>query len=377
MSEERTESAGGWPEAGQPAWGLRHVVALWLALTVALVPALFAVRGAERRVSRYHTGTFERYAREALAAGDFDEALAICTGALETALGRSDHWGTVFVLRAEAYAGLGQADAALAELESCADYWTRSPYYATAAMEDEAAALAAELGAEFAQAQNGRAALRAYSAGALVSGHPVEFLHGLCAGLPEEYQALVWPDEPFVILEDFESAQAPVFAVWAEEQGRELIASGIDPAVSQSGGASAMFEVSASTAEGRSWYRLPVHIPLSERPFALRVWVKEREPSDVQVALAYWFESARTSAGTHHAPTAALDAGWKRFDIERDFCAERLAYANHVGYSAAGGVINIVGLALAPGPANRYWVDRIDLYVPPSAKGLQAVSGIE
>ncbi len=349
-----------------PGPSKNYVVVLWLVCTAAVVPALAVVLIAEREVSQYHTSTFETYAREALDARDFTRVLRICTGALKTGQKRSDHWGKVHLLRAKAHAGLGDFPQALAELEAGARFWTRWYYYASNRDRTEAARLGTELGLKFLDSGKIDDALRAFSAAGLAGGGPVKYLYDLSRTLSPAQKAALWSTEPSLIVEDFEGPDAPVLETLVEEQGRVLRNSRIDAAVSRAAGSSALLEVGSGAGRGRSWYGWPVHIPLSERAFALRVFVREEQPSQANVILCYWFDLAHESAATSDRPTEALAGNWKRFDIERDFHAERLAYANKKGYVITGGVINKIGLDLPEGPANRFWVDRIELYLPDS-----------
>lgn len=341
-----------------------QVILLWAVLTLATIPAMAFILTTERTVSQYHTSVFERFARDAIEGGDFDRALSICSGALKTAMNRSDHWGVVFLLRAKAYAGLGKYSEALEELERSVKFWSKAYYYASDEERQEVAELGTEMGFELLESGKIDEALHAFSAAGLGSGEPVEYLYGLQENLSESDREKLWPGAPYLIVEDFENSGAHTFEKWSETQGRVLEMSGIDSNVSYTEGSSNLIELGASKGEGKSRYGLPVYIPLSERPFGIRVWVKEEQPSDIKVMLGYWFELAHVYAVTSDGPIGIVTGDWKRFDIERQFYAEQLANAEKAGYSIAGGFINKVGLDLSPGPGNRYWVDRIILYLP-------------
>ena len=336
---------------------------LWLVLTLALIPGFYFIRMASREVSQYQVATFEACAREALAAGEYSRVLEICTGALKSGVNRDDHHGKVFSLRAHAYGEMGDWASALTELEACTAFWTRHYYYASGPDRAEAAAFAAKLGQQLLDAGNPADALRAFSAGGLVSGRPANYLAELAGTLSPNQRATFWPDTPYLIVQDFRREENALVKI-IDEQGREVRGSGIDPDVSPSGGASARLELGESVQPGRCWYGIDVYIPISETPFALRTLVKEDHPSGTRLILAYWFESARKAANTFDLPAQTTPDNWERFDIQRLFYEERLAEANEAGYSIAGGIINKIALDVAPGPANRFWVDRIELYLP-------------
>ncbi|MBN2309588.1 MAG: hypothetical protein JXR94_11485, partial [Candidatus Hydrogenedentes bacterium] len=56
--------------------------------------------------------------------------------------------------------------------------------------------------------------------------------------------------------------------------------------------------------------------------------------------------------------------GWREFDIQREFYKEQAEQAEKAGHGIEDGRINGVALSLRPGPANTYWLDRIEVYLP-------------
>ncbi len=342
----------------------KQIFPLWVLLTIGIAVAMAFIVLTEKTVSRYHASVFEKHARAAINSGNFREALGICTGALRTGMKRSDHWGKVFLLRAKAYFGLGDYSSALSELEESAAFWSKAYYYATEKDRTEVADLGTDLGIQFLDAGKVQEALDAFSAAGLGSGKPVEYLYSLEERLDITEKAKLWPEEPYLVVEDFESVDTNTFEQMSDTQGRVLKDNRLDSTVSLLGSSSNLIEVTESKSDGRSRISLPVYIPLPERPFAFRVLVKEERPSEFKVVIGYWFELAHMSATTFDAPVETLDDNWKRFDIRRKFYEERLAYANKMGYVITGGIINKIGLDFSPGQANRYWVDEIHLYLP-------------
>ena len=371
-----------------PPLARKHIAILWGVLLVALLPAMAFLIATEREISRYSTLTFEREARAALEAGDSARAIRICTGALRTSLERSDFWGLAYLLRAKAQAAAGDPLTAMANLEVTARHWAKHYYYPSAEQRQEAKEFGAALAKTLYESGDADVAGQALSLAGIASGHPVEFLYEQAATLDPAMKKTVWPEGPRLVIEDFrdpaaglnrvlsvtswfekpyiskkdlEDLQPPKFQVWAEEQGRSLVQS-TNSAATEGADTCAMFEVSESTKEGRSQYAIPVYIPISPKPFGLRAWVRERQPSNVGIALEYWFEFARKAALTVDDAGVDLGQGWRLIDIHRDFAAE----AKQKGSDPGGGIILRFGLGLKPGPANQYWVDRIELYIPPA-----------
>jgi len=340
------------------------ILLVWVSLTLLLIPAMALIRFVEKEVSQYHTSTFEPYAREALEEGDFERVLRICNGAFRTSLKREDHWGKVYLLRAQAHAGLGEREQALDELEACADFWTRKYFYATGRDRTEIQRIGTELGVGFLAEGDRELALRAFSATGLGCGAPVEYLHELASTLSESERAALWDGEPYLVVRDFERDVESPFEEVLNEQRRVLEENVIEPAEAPSGTRHVSITVSESKTEGRNWYAVQVHIPLSREPFGLRVVAASDEPCALRVFVGYWFELARQAAVTTYDQSVALDDNWRRFDVERDFYAEREAYAHRMGYTVTDGIINRIGLDVPPGPANRFRVASIELYLP-------------
>lgn len=349
-----------------PLLSARQVLALCLLCSLALIPGFRFIRLAALEVSQYQVSTFESYAREAIAAGRHQRAIEFCTGALKSGVYQSDYWGRAYALRAQAYAGMNRLPQALSELEAAAAFWTRRYFYATEDYRTETESFGQTLGRRFLEAGDAESALRAFSAAGMAGGRPVEFLYALAESLLPEEQATLWGagEAPRLLINNFRNADTAIFAQVVEEQGRTLIASSLDPIEKRQGSGASLIELSASQQEGRSWYAVDTYIPLSERPFALRVHLKERPQVSASVVLWYWFESARQSATTTDSAAAEDKEGWKRYAIERDFYEERLVEADEKGYSVADGFINKIGISLPSGPAVSIWVSGLELCLP-------------
>ena len=360
------EQADPGPSKRYPLGGVR-LAALWLVLTLGLLPAMKLLMATEHEVSSYHTFTFESHVREALAQAQYDHAVRIATGALRTGLERSDHWGLAHLLRAKAHAAAGRLSDAVADLRATAQCWTSEYYYPSPEQRREAEDFGTKLGTQLLESGHVEAARQAVSAAGVSSGRPVEYLHEQWQSLAPEQSNALWPDGPFLTLVLFEGARRVAFQPWVEERGRELVEAGVDPTGSRSGGPCGILEVGDPTQDGRSWYALPLYIPISPKPFALRLAMKERRPSEVAVLVGHWFELARKSVVTFDTESTDLGRGWRLYDIRRDFHAERAAQAAQEDYDPVGGLITHIGFDVSEAPANRWWVDGVELYIPDAA----------
>jgi len=210
-----------------------------------------------------------------------------------------------------------------------------------------------------------KGALSTFSAVARGSGHPVEFLYDLRDRLSDAQRAGLWPDgRAYLYIEDFSGPKPPTLSKADESQGRTVTKSEIVPNASPASGPAASLELTASTQDGESRYYVRAIVALSEKSFGIKAYVKEDAPSDVRLWVGYWFEAAQKGSATVEAPTQTLENGWTLFDVRRDFLAEQREKAQKAGYDASDGVINAIALILPPGPANRYWMAPIELYIP-------------
>jgi len=342
----------------------KYVVGIWALLILLLLPVLAFIILAEREVSQYSTLTFESHVRKAIEERAFSRAVRICSGALKTGISRSDYWGKAYLLRAEAYAGEEQMGKAVDDLETSARQWSRAPYNATEADFKEIAKFGTDVGLRLLNAGHLAGAQRAISAAAMGSGHPVEYLHKQAAALPASAREALWPDGPCITIEGYGGEQPPEFTVRANDQERKLLSARIENGAGHDGGPCAYLDISAATTPATSAFLVPATIPLSQKPFALRLTVKEDPPVPTQVFLIYWFDLARKSAVTSDSASTDLGGGWKRFEVKRNFYEERAAAAKKEGYDPVGGVINKTGLSFAQGPALKCWIGKIEMFIP-------------
>jgi hypothetical protein len=254
---------------------------------------------------------------------------------------------------------------ALADLQSLGTLWYNAPWYATDEYRAEMKELGTQQGLKLLEGGDAKSALAAFSAVARGCGKPVEFLYELRDKLTEAQRATLWPDgKARLYIEDFSGSKPTILAKGAESQGRTIAKSEIVPNASPDGGPAALLELTASTQEGESRYGVPARVPLSEKPFRIRVCAKEDVPGGMRLWIGYNFDAARKSNFTVDEPTQTLDNGWTLFDVHRDFLAEQRDKAQKAAYDASDGVIAGISLLLPKGPANKYWMAPIEVYIP-------------
>lgn len=358
----------------------KWIAVIWAVVTLAVLGFMFFVTAAEREMSQYSTLVFEQSARDALKSHDFARAARICSGALRTGImQRNDFWGLAYLLRAEAREGENRPLLALNDLQASARLWGRKFYdYPSQEQRQDAAKFGVGLALRLAESGDIPAARQAISAAAICSGSPVAYLYEQDAKIPAGVKSSLWPEGPTVSLiefKDFEGPKhawwtaheaedllAPSFVCWVEDQGRTLQRSAIDPTGSRDGRPCATFEVSPSTRNGRSYYCAKVHVPLYPKPFGIRVRARLEVPSRFGVFLDFRFDRPQKSVPIPYSDGNDLEHDWREFDIYRDFYSERKAEAEKKGYDPTGGFLSCIGITIEPGPANRFWVDRVEVY---------------
>jgi len=338
-------------------WSPINQAILVAAMTIAALLGIFSIRMLALRVTQYHETVFETYARRALADEDFGRVVDICNGALAAGVNTSSHHGTVFLLRAQAHQGMGDLDAAVADLDRLARFAQESHYFLEEDERAESAIAATRIGEALLTDGRAEEALRAFSTAAVGSGDPVSYLHRLADNLPAAQQNALWGTaEPYVTLRDFGGDEQDRLERVVEEQGREIAA--LEAATDAS-----HIALSPATADGRSAYGADVYVPLENKAFALRVVARGEGGPMPDVLLAYWFDAARVSDATQDSGWRDAGEGWKACEIERDFYAERQRKAEENDYGIAGGYVSKVAFELARDSAPQLWLDRIEVYI--------------
>ena len=266
--------------------------------------------------------------------------------------------GTALLMRA-------QATGVLDDLEAVASLWFRRPDSAT----DLGRGIGVALGRKEANARlesgDTQGALRAFSIAAQASADPVGVLYELLDDLTQQQQDALWPEEPYLVVESFEHTFGEPLYPWSVQSGRSIEENRLATDLATHGSTSAFLHVTDPITEGRSWYLARVTIPAVDRPFSVRFWFREASPSPTKGVVL-----ARLPAASEWAlldsPIAATeqDNGWKRVDVDKDI-HQRLVDAHQVRKKRdiSNAAIEFVGIAVE-GPANQFWLDRIEIYVP-------------
>ena len=246
----------------------------------------------------------------------------------------------------------------LSDLEALAGFWYRSSTDPPEPDRSEWMALGTSLGVELLDAGDVPGALRAFSAVCRGSGEPIEYLYELRDDLSEEAGKRLWPDDVYLVIEGFEGGPEPAFEKWVDEQDRPLVRNGFDNEVFLTRAPSAVLEVGEPRNVGRCWYALPASIRLSEKTFGIRLVAKRATLSEVGVAVQCWFPAVRKSSLLTESESTGLADGWRQVSVREGF----LEYPRKKDYDPMGGRIIRIGLSVE-GPADTYWVDRIELYL--------------
>jgi hypothetical protein len=351
------------PEAAEtPVFPVINQAILVVVLAIVALLGITAIRTLALRVTQYQVSVYEGYVRDALAKQEYDRAVEISTGALRSSVNRSDHWGRAWLLRGVAQVKLEDTAAALADLESSGVFFQERYYYAVERDRPELAAAATELARLFLAQQKGPEALRAFSVAAAGSGQAVEYLTRLHESMNEADRALLWPDgTPYIVLRGFQGNPEGKLEVVVEQQGRAPVSSGVAP-----DGSAASIELSQGTSPGRSAYACKAWMPLSDKPFALRLVARAEGGPMPEALLGFWFDSARQSAHTTDAAWVAQPDGSQACTIPNTFIAKLTEQGKAQGFSAHDGILNRAGFEFLPESASKVSLERVELLLPES-----------
>lgn len=339
------------------------VIALFLLLALALLPLLKLIRATSLEVSKYHVSTFAAYAKEAINAGQYAEAIEICAGALQSGFDRGDYLGQAHLLMAAGHEGLGQYEESLAELRKAVAFWETKYYYASEEDRARTKEVGERLGRHFLDQTMAAQALSAFSLAGCGSGRPLDYLRTLQATLSPADQVLLWGDKkPLLLLKEFSQAAQEGFARLVEEQGRKLVESAVGTPVSLFGQGSAHITLGPSVNEGLSRYSTAVYLPITQETMGIRAYVREVPAAETALFLAFWLDSAHKSASVVEKSAEALEGGWKCYEIIKNF-HEMLENQPALRESVLDdAILSQVALEFPPGQAREVWVDRIELF---------------
>ncbi len=221
------------------------------------------------------------------------------------------------------------------------------------------------------------------SACAVASGDPIAYLRHTLNRMPDEDIARLWREDPYAVLVDF-GEDDTLFQIrkMTDFQNRESLRWTNDPDESLRGAASVRIAAGEPNRDGALMlgWRDPL-MRLSPGAAGLRVYAKAEHPDPVQVAVlgSGAFGNGREFASVFRIPLPDHRGdGWLCFDTEA--VSDDLFSAVINGYGASepwsmqhlqqGAVtqarasLRLIGLDIPPNGANRYWLDRVELYIP-------------
>ncbi len=216
---------------------------------------------------------------------------------------------------------------------------------------------------------------------ARATGDPVEYLYEVSEAVPEPFRAQLWPDTPYIVIENFESPYPVHLAKLYEYQNRAQIDGGIIEAEGHNGSRAFRIQASESTdPDGRCLLGLRVaSFPIPARPFGLRARVRESGAPDVFFIAGYEMRGAKYPTEVRLvSPSAAGD--WKLFDSGESYYDVKRQVAQQYFFdqfftippSLRNGklseivlALQYVGVDLSPGGPAEIYIDDIEIYLPP------------
>lgn len=216
---------------------------------------------------------------------------------------------------------------------------------------------------------------------ARATGDPVQYLYEVSQAIPGPFRTQLWPDTPYIVIENFESPYPVHLAKLYEHQDREQIDGGIIEGEGHNGSRAFRIQASESTdPDGRCLLGLRVaSFPIPARPFGLRARVRESGAPDVFFIAGYEMRGARYPTEARLvSPSAAgdwklFDSGESYYDVKRRVVQQysfdqffsippslRNAKLSEVALS-----LQYVGVDLSPGGPATIDIDDIEIYLPP------------
>ena len=269
-----------------------------------------------------------------------------------------DALGAAFVQRAA-------ATGSLSDLRSSADFLQYSKLPGTSECRTVLLEMCKERSMQLLESRKSQEALYAFSAAAGSSENPVEFLYDLLDRLNETQRAALWPAEPYVTIQSFESRTSQPFFQWAEKAGRTVDKNESVTDVALDGATSVHLAISDPSKEANSWYTLGLSIPVSEKPFGIRFRLRQAKPSSTKgIILAYLPAIKDHSYLAVNLEPTVQDDGWQCVELKSDIYQLLVSRdKNQLGRDISGASVGPIGLGIQ-GPANEFWVDRVDIFIP-------------
>jgi len=170
----------------------------------------------------------------------------------------------------------------------------------------------------------------------------------------------IWGDDIFVVLEDFEKLERPIFYNWSSTQKVYAKTHAISKAKSRSGQRSEYFAVDYPRCGGTLWVR-DVDIALSEGiPFGVRFYVHGQDSVNTQIGVGLWYSREKVSEPIVVNNRIPVSGGWQKLWVE-DLFSEAMKCVKQSGKSKDNLIINRIILTTncKTGP---FYVDDVELY---------------
>lgn len=338
----------------------KYILAAWLLCTAIILPVMVVLTKVEKDVAEFYPSTFKIRAGEALKNGEYSTAETLCSGALATVLYSDRDTGQALILRAKARVGLNNLPRALSDLEQCASIWSRQPWLLAESDRSEIEATAIDLATKLIRRGRKDDALRALSAAGRGTGDYVEYLYALTDTLDAEMQNAIWPSRPSLYVEDFESREPRAL----ESPG--ALESRTDDTTARSGARSGHIRFSSDKEPSRIQLAIPTRITLWDKPFFLRLYLKEEASADPRLRLVYWSELAQKAITLAAGPPLEAENDWKAFEVLVD--TNDPAWPQDLRETIEFGDWAIVRLLIESGGTSKaLWVDDIEILLPSGA----------
>ena len=250
------------------------------------------------------------------------------------------------------------------DLDAVASVWYRDPSSATDADRTDLDAMGKQQAAKLLESGDAKTALLVYSALAKASGDPVGYLYTLRDSLSEAQRTAMWPAEPCVIVDSFDSATGEPLYPWSNKGERKVETNDVALGTGVDGGACAHLAIGAPKSHNISWYTATARIPIAEKPFTLRFWFKEAKTSPTKGIVLANLPAAKAYAylSTNLEPIEDQN-GWKRFELTGNIHQGLVDTEQKQGKDISNAAIEVVGISIEGG-SNEFWLDKIEVCLP-------------
>lgn len=224
-------------------------------------------------------------------------------------------------------------------------------------------------------------ALKVFSASAVASGVPIAYLQALMQLLNDEEQHALWTELPYIVLVDFASEENTTISVFVDRQHRANLKYELDPDAQYQGEKCMRISASAAVHDGvliLGWEEM--FMTITPGGAALRTSMRSENTDAIEFVIPVyggdWNDPSFEWLLRIPTPISSAD-GWKCFDtagVRPDLLGAVLnlydwanTYQDQQRFMVEKEkpvLLRGVGIDVPPGPENRYWISRIELYLP-------------